>query len=556
MVGGVFYCARGKRSWDTDSIDLNATSRYSEVLLLEKSWQVETAGTWVGTLTLELSTNGFDWQTVRQWESKSNRNINDSGEVTSPHWMRLRWVSGGAGASNPMATIDSLDSYFDGFFKIDAVTDARNATGTTLRYFDGASVDLYAEAAFTKNQGFPKTACLHEGRLCFASTDRQPNSIWLSQSDDYLNFRTGTDDNEGIARTLQAPFSDPILWLASQRRLFIGTSKAEYVSGSETSDQPLTPSNFVARKYTNAGSSRIPPLVYDDGVIFAGRGGGRIHEIGFEIERSSYAAEDLSRLAEHITAAGVQAMDFQQTREPRLWLVRSDGALLCLAYNRKERLAAWSKITTQAGSFTDVVVFAGDDGDDEVYFLIKRGSSTCLERFPAGWQAAQEENNGWLAVDGVMGTGTNITVPAHLQDTDITLLLNGDTNPVATAVNYSSSPQVITSADWQIGFPIVAQYQSLPIDAGAEDGSTLSRRKRIHKASLSLYQSRGGSTWNKASGNKQAIPNTQASEVLRTGWEDVILDPGHLDDVQLRIYHADPFPFTVRAAALRWRVTE
>jgi hypothetical protein len=560
MVGSQIRLRRliDEKSEYAVELDPNSgTTVTSASLWCPKSWSLKSFGTWTAEVTLQYSTDNATWSDIRYYEGFQNRNFDVAGELAEPGFVRVKAKDTGGASGTPFIELQVTDEYMEFFIEITSYTDANTASGTALTFAKAEEgITLYAEAAFNAKQGFPKAICLHEGRLCFASTDLQPNSIWLSQSDDYLNFETGVDDNDAIAKTLQAPFSDPIRWLASQRRLFIGTSKAEYVSGSETSDQPLTPANFVARKYTNAGSNTLTPLVYDDGVIFAGRGGGRLHEIGFEIERSSYAAEDLSRLSEHLTAPGVQSMDFQQTREPVVWMVRTDGVLLALSYNRKERLSAWSKHNTQDGTFEDVVVFPGDDGDDDVFFLVKRGSSTCLERFPSGWQTEIEDNSGWLAVDGVQGTGTSITVPTHLLNEDIKLLLNGDSSPVESDENYSSSPQAITSADYQIGFPIVAQYQSLPLDTQAEDGSTLSRKKRIHKVSLSLYQARGGTTWNKTSTDKQTIPNTDTSVVLRTQWEDTVVDPGHLDDAQLRIYHADPFPFTVRAAAIRWNLQE
>jgi hypothetical protein len=41
-----------------------------------------------------------------------------------------------------------------------------------------------------------------------------------------------------------------------------------------------------------------------------------------------------------------------------------------------------------------------------------------------------------------------------------------------------------------------------------------------------------------------------------SGWFEVIPDAGHLEDLQLRLTHAAPHPFILRAATMRWALTE
>lgn len=557
MVGSRMRFSRPRTADESQiSIQLTNADKTSFYIYVETKWNISTFGSWAGYLYLEKSKDGTTWEKYRNYYGSLNRNINDSGELDSPGFLRLRWSYEGAGSSSPTAVLECLDSYIEGFFEISAYTSATAVTATAKSIIFADTSYLWTEAAFTKNKGFPCACTLHENRLVFGGTTSQPTTVWISQADDLLNFRNGTDDSDAITSTLAAPVSNPIRWLESQRRLFIGMARDEYVSGSETLDQPISPSNFTARRYTNTGSRRRRPLAYADGILFAGRNGGRLHEITYNSERGSYSADDLSRLAEHLTKPGISNMAYQQTREPSIWVVREDGVLLNFLYSRNERIAAWSQHKTTNGLFKDVAVIPNDTGDDDVFFLILRGSTTCLERFRAGWQSAQENNSDWLAVDGTIGTGTTITIPTHLRNTPITRLLSGDTAPVASSQTYTTGTATIASQDWQVGFPIVANYVSLPLDFSGRDGSTQSRRKRPHKISLSLYKARGGKVWNRNKNAAQEIPNTQPTAVLRDGWEDVIPDAGHLDDMQLRIIHDDPFPFSLRAVLIRWQLHE
>jgi hypothetical protein len=394
--------------------------------------------------------------------------------------------------------------------------------------------------------------------LCFAGTATHPVSLWLSQADDFLNFEPGTDASEGIFATLALASSCPIRWLASQRRLFIGTAFGEWVAGSETSDAPLSPTNFAARQYSSYGSAAIVPLIANDSLFFCERKGTRLRELGYSSERESYDAADITRLAEHLTRAGILNFAWQQTREPGLWVIRRDGALLHLAYSRAERISAWSRHPATGALFRDVAVLPSDAGDDEVFFIVDRGESSSLERFPQHWQEAQESGAGWFHLDGLSGTGPTEALPDHLTENEPAatpvLLLDG----VITATEDLAGDlaDLDESVVWQVGFPILSRLVSLPIDTTADAGTTQARRKRTHKLLLSLYQSAGGHLFNVSETRKQPVFNSSPAATLRTGWEETIPDAGALDDLQLRLVHADPFPFCLRAAVMRWHLHE
>ena len=534
-------------------------------IYVRKDWIFSTFGTWTGTWTIETSKDGSNWDAVRDYPGTGNRNIADSGTVPSPCFMRLKWkYEGTAVANSPIATLETMEPYIEGLMRITSVENSSSATGVAVTQIFPGTSDLWNEGAFSKRQGFPVGCCLHESRLVFAGTLKRAVSLWLSATDDLLNFEVGTNASDGIFATLSASYAEPIRWIISQRRLFIGTATGEFVSGSETTDSPLSPSNFTARRYTSTGSTYQQPLVSSDGILFAGRKGGRLHEVGYSTERASYDATDLSRLAEHLTQPGIIGMAAQQTREPILWAVRADGRLLSMLHNRGEQITAWSSHSTQGGLFRDVCIFPSDTGDDAVFFLVQRGETVCLEHFPQGWQEVIENGGSSLEffnIDGVSGRGTTIDVPSHLENTALTEVWLPSATPdgvpsVEKRIFDTASVVLPQDCYWQVGLPIVSRLESLPLDTSAQDGTSQGRRKRSHKLVLSLYRSRGGQVWNREIERRQPIPNTAPAELLRSCWEDVIPDAGALDDLQLRIYHDEPFPFCLRAAVLRWKLHE
>lgn len=561
---GIHYRISPERDDQDFQVELAATSansgQASPVLIVQGAWNFYTYGTWTGTFTLERSANrGASWETVRAWESKADRNVADSGTEDEPVWLRLKWQHGANGSSDPRGVLVPESPYVTGYCLMDTYVGPDRMTGTAKTSLMSGNTWRWAEGAFNSKYGYPRALALHESRLAFAGTAARPVSLWLSATDDLLNFEPGIEADDAIFATLALTNASPIRWLASQRRLFIGTAHGEWVTGSETSDQPMSPTNFLARQYSAYGTAPIPPHIANDAVLFLERKGSRLRELAYHDARGSYDAADLTRLAEHMTVAGISNMAWQATREPMLWVILRDGGLRAFAWNRRENIAAWSRITSSGGSFLDVAVIPSDAGDDEVFFITERGGNFHLERFPQHWQAAQEQNAGWLALDGIQGHGTTLALPAHLRTTGITRVVDPYGNPLESVQNYTgaTTDTLPSAAAWQLGRPVAAALIGLPIDTQSQTGTTQARRKRQHKIVLSLIHSRGGEVWNREATRKQRIPNTQPhAGSLRSGWEDTIPDPGHRDDCQLRLTHADPFPFCLRAAVIRWQLPE
>lgn len=535
----------------------------SQPIAIQGAWNINTYGTWTGIFTVQKSTNnGLTWETIRSYEAIGDRNIADSGTELDPCLLRLFFqrLAGTATTGNQRAVLSPEKQSISGYALADTFVNTATMTGTALTPVMSGLTDDWSEGAFSRVKGFPKAISLHESRLVFSSTEANPVSLWLSQTDDLLNFDQGTEDNESIFVTLAAPFPYPIRWLASQRRLFLGTSDAVWVAGSETSDAALTPSNFNARKYTSTGSAAQQPLLAADSLLFLDRKGSRLHQLAFSSDLESYEPIDLSRLAEHLTQPGLAQIAWQQTREPSLWAITREGQLLQFAFSRRDNIQAWSRHDSAGALFRNVAILPSDTGDDDLFFIVDRNGTTTLERFPQHYQEIQETGQipgvsaaplfPYHYLDGITYTGTattSLTIPAHLVGEVLTLLTVDELGGVTTStVTPDSTTLTITSTTRAIlGKPIDSRLSSLPIDFP----ETLGQRKRLSRTTLSLYRSKGGKVYNAAEASAQPIPYPSAA--LSTGWHDVVPDPGNLDIAQLHIIHTDPYPFTLRAALLK-----
>lgn len=519
---GKYYKIAPRRDAADFQVELTAVAgnngQYSAQIVVEGGWNFFTFGTWSGTFVIERSINGgVSWEVVRSYQSSADRNVADKGTEDEPTLLRIYYGHTATGANNPRALLVPERDHVTGYCLMNVYVGTAMMTGHAKTSMLSGNTYEWTEGAFDLERGFPRAIALHGSRLWFAGTVANPVSIWGSRISDFFDFDAGTLDDDGIFRTLASSNHQPIRWLASTRRLFVGTSVGEWVEGSETSDTPITPTNAQFRQYTPTGSCPHQPLPVNDGLFFLGRQGGRLYELGAnDAGNATYAANDLTRLAEHLTASGISNMAFQQTREPCLWAVTRSGALLSYNYSKTENISSWAMHTTQNGLFRDVIIFPSDEGDDEVFFIIDRGSTSNLERFDQNWQATQEAGTLGNYVDAAGMTGGN--------------------------------------------FPILSELQTPPQDMNIDGGGTQGRRKRANEILLNVYQSFGGGIgydgqtvlfdWSQSS-DPMDLPNT-----LKTKWIGVTTPPAHMDDLQFSIVHSDPYPFTVRAGVLRWSLHE
>jgi hypothetical protein len=519
---GKYYKIAPQRDDADFQVELAATlgnhGKFTAPIIMQGAWNFFTFGTWSGTFNVQRSINGGkSWEVVRSYQSTADRNVSDKGTEDEPTLLRIQYFHVATGTGNPRALLVPESASVTGFALMDTYVGVAAMTGVAKTALMSGNTYQWSEGAFDLERGFPRALTLHGFRLWFAGTLLNPVSIWASRIDDFFDFETGTLDDDGIFRTLADSHHHPIRWLASSRRLFLGTPVGEWVEGSESVDTPISPTNIQFREYTPTGSCPHQPLKVNDGLFFLGRQGGRLYELGAsDSGNDTYAAGDLSRLAEHLTVQGISNFAFQQTREPCLWCVTRAGNLLSFNYSRSENIAAWAMHRTQGGSFRDVIVFASDDGDDQVFFIIDRAGTSNLERFPQGWQATQEAGTVGNYVDAAGRVGGDL--------------------------------------------PIVSELRLPPQDLQLDGGGTQGRKKRANEILLNVYQSFGGGVqydgqnvlfdWSNSS-DRMDSPN-----LLKTQWIGVTLPSAHMDDLSFSIIHSEPYPFTVRAAVLRWNLHE
>ena len=93
--------------------------------------------------------------------------------------------------------------------------------------------------------------------------------------------------------------------------------------------------------------------------MFVQRAKRKIRELAFSTQSDSYVAPDMTILAEHITAGGIEEMAYQQEPDSVAWCVRADGVLACMTFRREEQVVAWHRHII-GGRFGECTVTVSD----------------------------------------------------------------------------------------------------------------------------------------------------------------------------------------------------
>lgn len=535
----------------------------SPPLIVWGEWSFRTYGTWSGTFTLQRSTDhGATWQDFRSYKAELNRNVDVSDVEDSRVLLRVKWTHVAAGTSNPKGVLSVNDAFEPGLVRITGITNSTTYTATTLSPVEKAATSYWTPGAYSVTNGFPKAVTLHERRLIFGGTTRQPHYLWFSKADDLLNFRTGTDADDAILEVMTGTATEPIVWMQSQKRLFVGTEGGEWVFGSETNDAVLTPENLTYRQYTHYGSAYIPSIPHHDALFFVERQGRRLRELAYQIDRETYAAADLTRLAEHITGDGIVQMDWQQNKEPYLWAIRQDGVAITFLYNRDEELAAWSKHTTSNGSFTSIAIIRSTERDDAVFFAVLRGGTYYLEKLaPLQTSTTPRPHH----VDcGVVGQ-ISPTMPAPCRGLTLPIFRNGATgtavcHPSTGALSSITVPTGSFNDEFHVGLPIYAMLTTVPLNVGSDSGPTHFRRKRANQIVVNKMEGYPFTiTYNGQEVTAGLIDGTAYAPTFSAATlytHELTLPGGHLNDLAFSLSTTDAAPCTLRAIILRWDLHE
>ena len=266
---------------------------------------------------------------------------------------------------------DTITSYYQ--CQVEHISDnfANNlASGYWVERFPN-KVEFF-ESAFNKKQGFPNSVAIYESRLCFGGTNNKPNTLWLSKTNDLNNFTVGVNANDSMRLTINSNTIDEIQWLCPSSSLVIGTSANEWSLGSGSDQLAITPTQLSIKRKSNYGSSKLQGELVNASVLFFMRQKTKLREWIEQNTANVFLAADLASYADQATKGGILQMAVQTQPETIIWMVRTDGQLIGLTYEKETKTFGWHRHTFLGATVESVSVLPTSTSEDCVYIILKK----------------------------------------------------------------------------------------------------------------------------------------------------------------------------------------
>jgi hypothetical protein len=285
--------------------------------------------------------------------------------------------SGVAGAITIAASADTffatqVGGYFRiklGYVQITGYTNAQLVDASVIETFVAGATTDWAEGAWSGYRGYPAAVSFYEQRLAFAGSTYEPQTIWMSQTDDFENMEAGALSTDALVYTVADNQVNAISWLMAARSLVAGSKGGAFIIGTGD-DAPITPSNIRVRKELSYRCAAVLPERIGANVYYLQDDGRVVRELSYDFTTDSFSGANITVLSEHITESGIVEMDYQQSPDNLLWCVREDGEMAVLTRQVEQEVAAWSRMTTD-GKYKSVAVIPNGE-EDMVWTIVER----------------------------------------------------------------------------------------------------------------------------------------------------------------------------------------
>ncbi len=370
-------------------------------------------------------------------------------------------INGGTGFQT--TDVDRLIRFHDGTNFTWLLITARASTTSVTATIKGAdaavgtATDRWRLGAFSDTTGWAEKTTYYQQRLILTKGE----DIFGSAIDDFPNFTPGTDDANAIKYTVASGEVNDIKWVASSKRLRIGTEGGVLSLWGGSVNTAITPTNAVASFETNIRCKEIKPISIGNSTLFLQRTGKTLRELIYNFDVDGLVSPDITILSEDIlgdkgdtTDVGVTRMDYAQEPIPSALCVRDNGGVSSSTYARDQDVIAWSNyLFGGTGVEIESIGVIPTSGQDRIWFIIKRTINSVTRRYVEHLDTQFRNRS----------VNTCIFSDSHLQfigDTPAGTLTPGATT--GSSVTFTASSAVFTSTD--VGRFIVSGSGKMRID--------------------------------------------------------------------------------------------
>ena len=446
-----------------------------------------------------------------------------------------------------------------GYVEIKTYSSGTSVTADVIKRLPTSATsgsDDWAWGAWSDTFGYPVAVVFYEDRLWFAGSTNKPQTLWASVSGDYENHQYGTEDDDALNYTINSQEVNTIVWMVPGKVLTVGTSGGEFVVAASSSDEAVTPSNVRITPQTTFGGSSVQPFKIGNAVLFVQRSGRKIREFTYNFETDAYVAPSMTLLAEHITQNGIVDMTYQQEPDQVIWIPDGQGQLLGLTYERTEDVVGWSRNSVSGNVESVTTIPHWDNDQDSTWLVVERTVNSATVRY-IEYIEKYLSNDYSLFLDCALtydgAAATTISGLDHLEGESVSILADGYVHPNVTV----SSGQITlqrSASIVNIGLSFDALMKTMPIEAGASDGTSQGKTMRITNMVARLHETGPGLFYGPDENTLDEYHTRGSGDLmdnpvpLFTGDTDFLPWPeGYEFAPQVTLKHSTPLPCTIIA---------
>ena len=179
----------------------------------------------------------------------------------------------------------------------------------------------------------------------------------ITTADCSLFFELASDQN------------DAIMFLSSNRFLACGTESSIW-----SIDPGISALSVNAVMQGRYGSDSIQGQAVETATVYFAQGNKGIREFYYDGESAAFRTNNIAILSDHILRESA-VIDFDYMTNPysRLLMVRANGTMAEMLYDKTNGIMAWSRLVMTNGKIRNCAVTRGDDENDLIFLVVEDG---------------------------------------------------------------------------------------------------------------------------------------------------------------------------------------
>lgn len=332
---------------------------------------------------------------------------------------------------------------------------------------------------------WPKTVTFFQGRMWLGGINSNPEIFWGSESGVFYNFLLPDPENQEPADPMEFVLSKKgaIVWLVGAKNLLMGTENGEHIITSEGGI--IVPGDIEAEQQSAFGSAPLQPEQVGNRVLFVSPDRRKVRELNYQWESQGWISRDLTFMSEHITKTDrIKRIYFAQNPENIIWMATSTGKILGCTYEKVADIIGWHRHSGH-GECTDLCVLSTAESSElwTSFNRIDGETSTYIEKY-----TPDEFLDSWASQSHEPESVVVGPFP-HLANQTVAVKPNGGYHPPITLDATGTGEIQNPALEIQVGFGYPADFESMPLDKGSQEGTGMGMTKRWNSIHVRIVSS-------------------------------------------------------------------